>query len=89
LPFRIEKANKKSDKGVFVGLFSGLYGQKGRFDGQRAAAVFNYVSKVLIESLPDPAYQTDDIDLKTNLVYAHLKQRYLGKMMPCRILSYL
>ncbi|MCX6271965.1 MAG: type I restriction endonuclease subunit R [Bacteroidetes bacterium] len=43
-----------------------------------AAAVFNAVSKTLFESLPYPTYQSDDIDLKTNLVYEHLKHQYFG-----------
>lgn len=43
-----------------------------------AAAVFNTVSKTLFETLPYPTYQTDDIDLKTNLVYEHLKNQYWG-----------
>lgn len=43
-----------------------------------AAAVFNTVSKTLFESMPYPTYKTDDIDLKTNLVYAHLKKQYYG-----------
>ena len=42
-----------------------------------AAAVYNSVNKTLFESLPYPTYQTDDIDLKTNLV-EHLKQQYFG-----------
>lgn len=43
-----------------------------------AAAVFNTVNKTLFESLPFPTFQTDDIDLKTNLVFEHLKQQYFG-----------
>lgn len=43
-----------------------------------AAAVFNTVSKTLFKTLPYPTYQTDDIDLKTNLVYEHLKNQYYG-----------
>lgn len=43
-----------------------------------AAAVFNTVNKILFEVLPYPTYQTDDIDLKTQLVYAHLKNQYYG-----------
>jgi hypothetical protein len=43
-----------------------------------AAAVYNYVNKTLFEVLPYPAYQTDDIDLRTNLVYEHLKNQYFG-----------
>ena len=43
-----------------------------------AAAVFNAVSKMLFELLPYPTYQTDEVDLKTNLVYEHLKHQYYG-----------
>ena len=43
-----------------------------------AAAVFNTISKTLFETLPYPTYHTDDIDLKTNLVYEHLKHQYFG-----------
>lgn len=43
-----------------------------------AAAVFNLVNKTLFEALPYPTYQTDDIDLKTNLVYPHLRQQFHG-----------
>ncbi len=43
-----------------------------------AAAVFNYVNKTLFEVLPYPAYETDDIDLKTLMVYEHLKHQYYG-----------
>ena len=43
-----------------------------------AAAVFNTVSKTLFELLPYPTYQTNDVDLKTNLVYEHLKHQYFG-----------
>ena len=43
-----------------------------------AAAVFNYVSNTLYEVLPYPTYETDDIDIKTNLVYEHLKKQYYG-----------
>lgn len=45
---------------------------------ETSAAVFNYVNKTLFEVLPYPTYQTDDIDLKTNLVYEHLKHQYFG-----------
>ncbi|MCU0440350.1 MAG: type I restriction endonuclease subunit R [Raineya sp.] len=42
-----------------------------------AVAVFNYVSNTLFEKLPS-SYITEDIDLKTNLVYNHLKHQYFG-----------
>lgn len=43
-----------------------------------AAAVYNTVSKSLFNDLPYPTYQLEDVDLKANLVYAHLKQQYYG-----------
>lgn len=46
-----------------------------------AAAVFNTVSKTLFETLPYPTYETNDIDLRTNLVYEHLRQQYQGDGM--------
>ena len=42
-----------------------------------AAAVFNYVSNTLFEKLP-ASFVNDDIDIKTNLVYEHLKHQYYG-----------
>lgn len=44
----------------------------------KAAAVLNTVNKTLFETLPYSTYQTDEIDLKTNLVYEHLKHQYFG-----------
>lgn len=43
-----------------------------------AAAVFNEVSRTLFQSLPYPTYQTEEIDMKTNLVYEHLRNQYYG-----------
>ena len=80
---QLNEKDKTSIKEITVELLDELKREKLKVEqwaekSVTAAAVFNYVSKVLFESLPDPAYQTDDIDLKTNLVYAHLKQQYLG-----------
>jgi type I restriction enzyme R subunit len=36
------------------------------------------VNKTLFEALPYPTYETDDIDLKTNLVFQHLTDQYYG-----------
>lgn len=33
---------------------------------------------MLFEKLPYPTYQNDDIDLKTNLLYNHLRNQYYG-----------
>jgi len=43
-----------------------------------AASVFNVVSRTLFMSLPFPSYQSEDIDLKTNLLYEHLEHQYFG-----------
>lgn len=43
-----------------------------------AAAVFNTVSNTLFSNLPSPTYKEDEIELKTNLVYEHLKNQYFG-----------
>lgn len=45
---------------------------------ETVAAVYRFVNDKLFTALPYPAYQTDDIDLKTNLVYEHLKHQYFG-----------
>lgn len=42
------------------------------------AAVYTFVNDTLFNYLPYPTYQNDDVDLKTNLVYEHLKQQYFG-----------
>ena len=42
------------------------------------ASVFNVVSRTLFLLLPLPSYQTEDIDLKTNLLYEHLEHQYFG-----------
>ncbi len=43
-----------------------------------SAAVYNTVSNTLFGSLPHPTYQQDDIELKTNLVFQHLRMQYFG-----------
>jgi type I restriction enzyme, R subunit len=42
------------------------------------AVVFNTISSSLYNQLPYPTYQNDDIDLKTNIVFAHLRSQYFG-----------
>lgn len=41
-----------------------------------AAAVFNTVSNTLFETLPYRTYKGEEIDLRTNLIYTHLKNNY-------------
>lgn len=75
--------DKKKVKAIAIDLLIDLKKDKLNVDAWAdksvtAAMVFNAVNKVLYEHLPYPIYQNDDIDLKTNLVYQHLKQQYFG-----------
>ena len=80
---KLEEKEKNEIKKISVELLEELKQEKLRVEqwadkSVTAAAVFNTVSKTLFETLPYPTYQTDDIDLKTNLVYEHLKHQYFG-----------
>lgn len=80
---KLEEKEKKEIKKISIELLEELKKEKLRVDqwadkSVTAAAVFNYVNKTLFEVLPYPTYQTDDIDLRTNLVYEHLKHQYFG-----------
>jgi len=80
---KLEEKEKKEIKKISVQLLDELKKEKLKVEQWAdktvtAAAVFNYVSKTLFEVLPYPTYQTDEIDLKTNLVYEHLKHQYFG-----------
>lgn len=79
----ITETEKNKVKEIAIDLLNDLKSDKLRVDqwadkSVTAAAVFNVVSKTLFEKLPYPAYKTDDIDLKTHLVYEHLKHQYFG-----------
>ena len=76
-------AEKKQIKAISIELLDELKKEKLQVEhwadkGPTSAAVFNYVNKTLFEVLPYPTYETDDIDLKTNLIYEHLKHQYYG-----------
>lgn len=80
---KLEDKEKNEIKKISVQLLEDLKQEKLKVDqwadkSVTAAAVFNTVSKTLFETLPYPSYQTDEIDLKTNLVYEHLKHQYFG-----------
>lgn len=82
----LEEKEKKEIKKISIELLDDLKKEKlkvAQWAGKSvtAAAVFNTVSKTLFESLPFPTYETDEIDLKTNLVYEHLKSKYYGEGM--------
>jgi type I restriction enzyme, R subunit len=79
----LNKEDKVTIKNLSIELLLDLKKEKLRVElwsekSVTAAAVFNTVSKTLFEVLPHPIYQSNDIDLKTQLVYAHLKQQYFG-----------
>jgi len=80
---KLEEKEKNEIKKISVELLEELKQEKLKVEqwadkSVTAAAVFNTVSKTLFKTLPYPTYQTDDIDLKTNLVYEHLKHQYFG-----------
>ena len=79
----LSETDKKKIKEIAIELLEDLKKEKLRVEqwsakSVTAAAVFNTVSRTLFESLPYPSYQSEDIDLRTNLVFEHLKQQYLG-----------
>ncbi|MDP9229795.1 MAG: hypothetical protein M3O67_03865, partial [Bacteroidota bacterium] len=79
----LTESDKKRVKEIAIELLEELKKEKLKVDkvwqkSETAAAVFTAVNKLLFEKLPYPSYQTDDIDLKTNLVYNHLRHQYYG-----------
>jgi type I restriction enzyme R subunit len=80
---KLEAKEKNEIKKISVELLDELKNEKLKVEqwadkSATAAAVFNTVSKTLFNALPYPTYHSDDIDLKTNLVYEHLKHQYFG-----------
>ncbi|HNR08827.1 MAG TPA: DUF3387 domain-containing protein, partial [Saprospiraceae bacterium] len=79
----LSDSDKKKVKEIAIELLTELKKDKLKVEQwsdklETAAAVFNTVSNTLFNSMPYPTYQIDDLELKTNLVYQHLKQRYYG-----------
>ena len=75
--------DRKKVKEIAIELLAELKKEKLQVEqvfekAETTAAVYTYVNNLLFETLPYPVYQTDDIDLKTQLVYAHLKHQYYG-----------
>ena len=80
---KLTETDKKQVKKIAIELLEDLKKEKLKVEqwadkSTTAAAVFNTVSKTLFEMLPYPTYQTNDVDLKTNLIYEHLKHQYFG-----------
>ncbi|MFZ1322319.1 MAG: type I restriction endonuclease subunit R [Ignavibacteria bacterium] len=79
----LEKKEKNKIKEIAIELLEELKKEKLKVvhwsdKSVTAAAVFNEVSKTLFDDLPFPEYQNDEIELKTNMIYEHLKQKYFG-----------
>ena len=77
----------ESDRGkiklIAVELLNELKKDKLRVDQwyekyETTASVYKLVNDKLFLSLPYPTYQTDEVDLKTNMVFEHLKHKYYG-----------
>lgn len=80
---KLEEEEKEEIKKISVDLLDELKKDKLKVDqwsdkSVTAAAVYRIVDKTLFEKLPYPTYLTNDIDLKTHLVFDHLKQQYFG-----------
>ena len=80
---KLTESDKKQVKNIAIELLEDLKKEKLKVEqwadkSTTAAAVFNAVSNILFEKLPYPTYHTEVIDLKTNLVYEHLKHQYFG-----------
>jgi type I restriction enzyme R subunit len=80
---KLDENEKKEIKKIAIEMLDDLKKEKLKAEqwadkSVTAAAVYNYVNRTLFNVLPYPTYQTDDIDLKTNQIYEHLKHQYLG-----------
>ncbi|MEO6230874.1 MAG: type I restriction endonuclease subunit R [Ferruginibacter sp.] len=80
---KLEEKEKNEIKKISVTLLEELKQDKLKIEQwsektETIAAVYTFVNNKLFTLLPYPTYQTDDIDLRTNLVYEHLKHRYFG-----------
>lgn len=80
---KLEEKEKNEIKKISVDLLEELKKDKLKVEQwsektETVAAVYTFVNNKLFTLLPYPTYQTDDIDLKTNLVYEHLKHQYFG-----------
>jgi type I restriction enzyme, R subunit len=79
----LSKTDKNKVKEISIDLLAELKKEKLKVEQwadkyETSAVVNNYISKILFEQLPYPTYETPDVDLKTSLVFNHLKQQYWG-----------
>ena len=80
---KLEEKEKNEIKKISIELLAELKKEKLKVEQvwektETTAAVYKYVNDTLFNLLPYPTYKTDDIDLKTNLVYEHLRSQYYG-----------
>ena len=78
---KLSESEKKEIKKISVQLLQELKKDKLRIESWSdkaltAASVYNVVNKTLFESLPYPTYQSQDVDLKTNQIFEHLRHQY-------------
>jgi type I restriction enzyme R subunit len=79
----LSNAEKKEIKNISVQLLDDLKKDKLNIElwwekTETSAAVYKIVNDSLFQVLPYPTYEQTDIDLKTNLVFEHLKSQYHG-----------
>jgi type I restriction enzyme, R subunit len=80
---QLTEKEKKEIKKISIDLLSELKKDKLQVEhwadkAATSAAVYNFVNTTLFQNLPHPAYQDDDINIMSNLVYEHLKSQYYG-----------
>ncbi len=78
----LTKSEKEKVKNIAILLLEELKKDKLRVPhwsekSPTSAAVYNYVSTTLFNSLPD-SYEKDELDEKTIRVYDHLRHQYFG-----------
>jgi type I restriction enzyme R subunit len=79
---KLEEKEKNEIKKISIELLDELKKDKLKVENlweksETTAAVFNYLNNTLFERLPTP-YELKDIELKTQLVFSHLRQQYSG-----------
>jgi type I restriction enzyme R subunit len=79
----LDNKEKKEVKKISIELLDELKKEKLNIElwaekTETSAAVFKFVNDSLFQVLPYPTYEEKDIDIKTNLVYQHLKNQYYG-----------
>ncbi|MFY8004688.1 MAG: type I restriction enzyme endonuclease domain-containing protein, partial [Chitinophagaceae bacterium] len=80
---KLEEKEKNEIKKIAIVLLEELKKEKLKVvnvweKAETTAAVYRFVNDTLFAKLPYPAYQTDEIDWRTNLVYEHLRNQYHG-----------